>query len=193
MQNVRLEAGGQRSVFGAVAATHWRFGGETRSRYFRATARSSGRSIVAQIGWRAAGRVSWVCATAGDWAQRAGGGVRRGERSWASHRESPATDFGAGIRRVSGGKIRRHMSVVTGSSALICIRQAILNTLSWVCGFGCRERPDGRIFQPILGALRGENRGTMLPVGNFRSEPISRSPGKPKIGRKLTHFSLQTC
>lgn len=72
MQNVRLEAGGQRSVFGAVAATHWRFGGETRSRYFRATARSSGRSIVAQIGWRAAGRVSWVCATAGDWAQRAG-------------------------------------------------------------------------------------------------------------------------
>lgn len=88
-----------------------------------------------------------------------GRGVRRGERSRASHRESRATDFGAGIRRVSGGKIRRHMSVVTGSSALICSRQAILNTLSWVCGFGCRERPDGPIFRSILGALRGENRG----------------------------------
>ena len=43
--------------------------------------------------------------------------------------QSPATDFGTGIWRVCVGKIIRHMSVVTESSSLMCIRQTIVNTL----------------------------------------------------------------
>ena len=43
--------------------------------------------------------------------------------------QSPATGFGTRIWRVCVGKIIRHMSVVTESSLLIWIRQAIVNTL----------------------------------------------------------------